>query len=78
MSKLKGENSIISKQHNRGRVFKLIVTGQCKSRIEISRLTGLSKMTVAILSLNYLCSYILAEVRSQRHWESIWQQFFRG
>lgn len=41
MSKLKGENSIISKQHNRGLVFKLIVTGQCKSRIEISRMTGL-------------------------------------
>ena len=43
---VKGHNSTLSKQHNRGLVLRLIATGTCGSRIELARATGLAKMTV--------------------------------
>lgn len=42
-----GENSISSRQHNRGLVLQMITTGVCASRIELAKATGLTKMTVS-------------------------------
>lgn len=42
-----GVNRDNQKKINRGLVLKLIATGQCSSRIELSRVTGLSKMAIS-------------------------------
>lgn len=46
MAKL-GVNRDNQKKINRGLVLKLIATGQCTSRIELSRVTGLTKMAIS-------------------------------
>lgn len=45
MKKL-GENSRISSKRNRGLILKLVATGKCHSRIELSKETELTKMTI--------------------------------
>ena len=44
-----GVNNTLLKQRNRGLILKLIATGQCSSRIELSQKTGLAKMTVTYI-----------------------------
>lgn len=46
MFQMTGKNNITSKQFNRGLLLKLIATQTCRTRIELSKATGLTKMTV--------------------------------
>lgn len=41
-----GQNCLQPKRHNRGLVVRQLLTGVCSSRVELARMTGLSKMTV--------------------------------
>jgi len=50
----KGQNQQDIKEQNRALVLKLICTEQCLSRIEISRLTGLTKMTVTNITVQLI------------------------
>lgn len=72
MARKTGENSIISKQHNRGLILQLVATGRCSSRIELSRKTRLTKMTVSNIIAEFLergliieCEEELTEVRGR-------------
>ena len=49
-----GVNNTLLKQRNRGLILKLIATGQCSSRIELSQKTGLAKMTVTYIVNEFL------------------------
>lgn len=65
MEELNGKNSITSKQFNRGLVLKLIVTGICHTRIEISKQTGLAKMTVSKIIQEFMDSDIVSECEEE-------------
>lgn len=54
MDQRRGKNSISSKRYNRGLVLRLIASGECTSRIELSRSTGLAKMTVSNIVSEFL------------------------
>ena len=54
MSGMTGKNSITSRQFNRGLILQLIATQTCRSRIELSKTTGLSKMTVTNIIYTYI------------------------
>lgn len=54
MDGVRGKNSISSKRYNRGLVLRLIAAEECSSRIELSRATGLSKMTVSNIVSEFL------------------------
>lgn len=56
-----GVNNTLLKQRNRGLILKLIATGQCSSRIELSQQTGLAKMTVTYIVNDFLENGILEE-----------------
>ena len=56
-----GVNNTLLKQRNRGLILKLIATGQCSSRIELSQKTGLAKMTVTYIVNEFLESGIFEE-----------------
>ena len=56
-----GANNTLLKQRNRGLILKLIATGQCSSRIELSQKTGLAKMTVTYIVNEFLENGILEE-----------------
>lgn len=49
-----GINNNNLKQQNRGLILKLIATGECTSRIELSRKTGLSKMSVTNIISDFI------------------------
>lgn len=57
----KGRNLKDVKEGNRFLVLKLICTGQCKSRMEISRKTGLTKMTVTNILQELLHDKLVCE-----------------
>ncbi len=61
MEKASGKNSISSKRYNRGLLLKLLATGACKSRIELSRATGLTKMTVSNIISEFMEKGIVVE-----------------
>ena len=56
-----GVNNTLLKQQNRGLVLKLIATGECSSRIELSQKTGLAKMTVTYIVNEFLENGTLEE-----------------
>lgn len=56
-----GLNNVQLKRRNRGLVLKLIATGQCGSRIELSQKTGLAKMTVSYIVGEFLENGVLEE-----------------
>lgn len=61
MEKASGKNSISSKRYNRGLILKLLATGTCRSRIELSRATGLTKMTVSNIISEFMEKGIVVE-----------------
>lgn len=56
-----GLNNTQLKRQNRGLVLKLIATGECSSRIELSQKTGLAKMTVSYIVSEFLENGVLEE-----------------
>ena len=56
-----GFNNAALKQQNRGLVLRLAATGECSSRIEIARRTGLSKMAASNIIAGLIEEYILEE-----------------
>ncbi|MEE0419474.1 MAG: ROK family transcriptional regulator [Lachnospiraceae bacterium] len=56
-----GLNNTSLKQQNRGLVLKLVVTGECTSRIELSKKTGLSKMAVSNIVGEFLEDGLIEE-----------------
>ena len=56
-----GFNNAALKQQNRGLVLRLAATGECSSRIEISRRTGLSKMAAGNIIAGLIEDEILEE-----------------
>lgn len=61
MNKGNGKNSITSKQFNRGLIFQLIDTGTCRTRIELSRRTGLAKTTITNIVAEFIEKGIVEE-----------------
>ncbi|MGN0159576.1 MAG: ROK family protein [Brotaphodocola sp.] len=66
MEKMIGKNSISSKQYNRGLILKLIATGVCRTRIELSRTTQLAKMTVTNIVSELIGRNIVVECEEER------------
>lgn len=65
MEKQTGKNSVSSKQYNRGLCLKLIATGMCNTRIELSRKTKLAKMTVSNIVSEFLERGIVMECEEE-------------
>lgn len=63
---VKGHNSTLSKQHNRGLVLRLIATGTCGSRIELARATGLAKMTVTNIIADFIAQGLVEECAQEQ------------
>lgn len=61
MDQRKGKNSISSKRYNRGLVLRLIASGECSSRIQLSRTTRLAKMTVSNIVSEFLDRGLIEE-----------------
>lgn len=61
-----GQNSIDSKYYNRGLILRLIATGECRTRIELARATGLTKMTVTNIVAEFLEKKILTECEEEQ------------
>ena len=57
----KGHNSDLSRRHNRGLVLQLIATGECSSRAELARATGLAKMTVTNIIADFITQGVVEE-----------------
>lgn len=60
-----GQNSTDSKYYNRGLILQLIATGQCRTRIELARATGLTKMTVTNIVAEFMEKQILTECEEE-------------
>ena len=56
-----GYNNTTLKQQNRGLILKLIVTGECESRIELAKRTGLSKMAVTNIISEFIEQNLVEE-----------------
>lgn len=56
-----GYNNTTLKQQNRGLILKLIVTGECESRIELAKRTGLSKMAVTNIISDFIEQHLIEE-----------------
>lgn len=65
MADMLGKNSISSKQYNRGLLLRLIATDVCKTRIELSKMTGLAKMTVTNIISEFLERDIVVECEEE-------------
>ena len=61
-----GKNNITSKQFNRGLLLKLIATKVCRTRIELSKATGLTKMTVTNIISEFMQQDLVAECEEEQ------------
>ncbi len=61
MAKNIGVNNNSLKQQNRGLILKLIATGECASRIELAKRTGLSKMSITNIINEFMAMEIVEE-----------------
>lgn len=66
MSRMTGKNNITSKQFNRGLLLKLIATKVCRTRIELSKATGLTKMTVTNIISEFMQQDLVAECEEEQ------------
>ena len=57
----KGLNKQYMKEQNRGRILQLIATNNCNTRIELSKVTGLSKMAVSNIIGDMIAAGIVEE-----------------
>lgn len=62
----KGLNNTNLKQENRGLVLKKIVTGECNTRIELAKKTGLSKMSVSNIINEFMERGIVSEQETEK------------
>ncbi|MDY5846841.1 MAG: ROK family protein [Bariatricus sp.] len=65
MAGMTGKNSISSRQYNRGLILKLIATGVCNTRIDLSRTTKLAKMTVTNIISEFLEQGLVTECEEE-------------
>ena len=65
MVKMTGKNSISTKQYNRGLILQLIATGTCNTRIELSKMTQLAKMTVTNIISEFIEQDIVVECEEE-------------
>ncbi|MGN1142251.1 MAG: ROK family protein [Oliverpabstia sp.] len=65
MAGLTGKNSITSKQFNRGLILQLIATQTCRTRIELSKMTGLAKMTVTNIISEFIQQNLVVECEEE-------------
>lgn len=65
MENLIGKNSISAKQYNRGLILQLIATGVCRTRIELSKMTRLAKMTVTNIIAEFIERDIVVECEEE-------------
>lgn len=66
MSGMTGKNSITSKQFNRGLLLQLIATQTCRTRIDLSKTTGLAKMTVSNIISEFIQNHLIAECEEEQ------------
>jgi predicted NBD/HSP70 family sugar kinase len=66
MAVRKGINNSNLKQENRGLVLKMIVTGECCTRIELAKKTGLSKMSVTNIVCEFIDQGIISEEKAEK------------
>lgn len=66
MEKETGQNSIRSKQFNRGLIFQMIATGSCRTRIELARQTGLAKTTVGNIITEFMDKNVVEECEEEQ------------
>lgn len=66
MSRMTGKNNITSKQFNRGLLLKLIATQTCRTRIELSKATGLTKMTVTNIISEFMQQGLVEESEEEQ------------
>lgn len=60
-----GKNSVRSKQYNRGLILQWIATGSCRTRIELSRKTKLTKMTVTNIVAEFMERNLVMECEEE-------------
>ncbi len=65
MRTMKGQNLISSKQFNRGLILKLIATGVCDKRVELAKMTKLSKMTVTNIISEFIQQELVTECEEE-------------
>ena len=56
-----GKNRSDYKKVNRGLVMKMIATGQCSTRADLTRSTGLSKMAISNIVTELIRQHLLVE-----------------
>ena len=61
MSGKAGKNREDYRKNNRGHVLKLVATGECKNRTELTKAMGLSKMSISRIVSEMMGAGILAE-----------------
>lgn len=61
-----GKNLITSKQYNRGLILQMIATNEATSRIELSKITRLTKMTITNIISEYMENGIVEECEEKR------------
>lgn len=61
-----GYNNTTLKQSNRGLILRLVATGECETRIELARKTGLSKMAATNIIGEFIEQGLLSEGGKQR------------
>ena len=61
----RGMNSDFQKRSNRGLALRLVATGECRSRIELSRRMDLTKTTISVIVSELLEKGYLTETLRQ-------------
>ena len=61
-----GKNRSDYKKVNRGLVMKMIATGQCSTRADLTRSTGLSKMAISNIVTELIHQHLLVETEAAR------------
>lgn len=69
MTNILGANRTLYKKRNRGLLLKLLMTGQCSSRIELSKAMGLSKMAITNIVNELISTQILVESERDQNLE---------
>ncbi|MDD2971862.1 MAG: ROK family transcriptional regulator [Lachnospiraceae bacterium] len=66
MASKKGLNNTNLKQENRGLILKEIATGECSTRIDLAKKTGLSKMSVSNIISEFMERGIICEQETEK------------
>ena len=66
MTEKAGKNRSDYKRVNRGLVLKMVATGQCVTRLDLVRSTGLSKMAISNIVTELISQNLLVETETAR------------